>query len=61
MTDAYLASGRRRGSSISYTVPITNDTLINIAQSFGVSVSQIKRLNNLNGSRIVVGQELQIK
>lgn len=38
-----------------------NDTLIEIATSFGVSVSQIKRLNNLQGSRIYVGQTLRIK
>ena len=60
VTEAYLASAEESGGTVSYTVQ-SNDTLISIAQSFGVSVSQIKRLNNLNGSRIYVGQELQIK
>ncbi len=60
VTEAYLASAENTGGSVSYTVR-SNDTLINIANSFGVSVSQIKRLNNLNGSRIYVGQKLRIK
>lgn len=60
VTDEYLASAEESGGSVSYTVR-PNDTLINIARSYGVSVSQIKRLNNLNGSRIYVGQELRIK
>lgn len=58
VTEAYLASAD--DGSVSYTVR-PNDTLINIARSYGVSVSQIKRLNDLNGSRIYVGQKLRIK
>jgi len=59
ITEAYLASADD-GEDITYTVQ-SNDTLIQIANSFGVSVNQIKRLNNLNGSRIFVGQQLKIK
>lgn len=61
VAEAYLASAdRSEGDGVTYTVQ-TNDTLIKIANSFGVSVNQIKRLNNLNGSRIYVGQQLRIK
>ena len=62
VTQAYLASADNSSgsSNVTYTVR-SNDTLIKIANSFGVSVSQLKRLNDLNGSRIYVGQELQIK
>jgi membrane-bound lytic murein transglycosylase D len=59
ITEAYLASADD-GEGVTYTVQ-SNDTLIYIANSFGVSVNQIKRLNNLNGSRIFVGQQLKIK
>lgn len=38
----------------------SNDTLIEIAQAFNVSVSSIKEANNLQGSRIYVGQRLHI-
>lgn len=58
VTEAYLASTSDSGV-VQYTVR-PNDTLIEIANSFGVSVSQIQRLNNLNGSRIYVGQTLRI-
>ncbi|MEP1307647.1 MAG: LysM peptidoglycan-binding domain-containing protein [Balneola sp.] len=37
-----------------------NDTLGEIAQSFGVSVSSIRNLNGISGSTIVVGQVLKI-
>lgn len=43
-----------------YTVR-RNDTLSQIAESQGVSISQLRRLNNLSGSRIYVGQVLKIK
>lgn len=59
VTEAYLASAGNSGDTTQYTVR-RNDTLIEIANSFGVSVSQIKRLNNLNGNRIYVGQKLRI-
>lgn len=60
VTEAYLASAENSGSDINYTVR-PNDTLIEIANSFGVSVEHIKRLNDLNNSRIYVGQELNIR
>lgn len=59
VTEAYLASAGDSGGTTRYTVR-PNDTLIEIANSFGVTVRQIKRLNNLNGSRIYVGQKLRI-
>ncbi len=63
VTEDYLASADNEssdGAGVSYTVQ-TNDTLIKIANSHGVSVNQIKRLNDLNGSQIYVGQQLKIK
>jgi membrane-bound lytic murein transglycosylase D len=59
ITEEYLASADD-GGVVTYTVQ-SNDTLIQIANSFGVSINQIKRLNNLNGSRIYVGQQLKVK
>ena len=58
----FLASATTTNNdgSVSYTVK-RNDTLSEIAESFGVSTSQLRRLNNLNGSRIYVGQNLKIK
>lgn len=63
VSEEYLASAdndNTDGAEVSYTVQ-TNDTLIEIANSHGVSVNQIKRLNDLNGSQIYVGQQLKIK
>ena len=37
------------------------DTLVKLSRRYGVSVSQIKTLNNLKGSTIHVGQSLQLK
>lgn len=58
VTRAYLASA---GDSdiIQYKVR-RNDTLIDIANSFGISVSELKRINNIKGSRIYVGQTLKV-
>jgi LysM repeat protein len=36
------------------------DTLEKIAQKFGVSVSEIKKINKIKGSKIYVGQKLRI-
>ncbi len=58
ITSAYLASADGSGT-IEYKVK-RNDTLIEIANSFGVSVSDLKRMNNISGSRIYVGQTLRI-
>jgi membrane-bound lytic murein transglycosylase D len=38
-----------------------NDTLIAIAKSLGIDVNELKRLNNIKGSRIYPGQKLQTK
>ncbi len=54
------SSSTSNNDSVTYTVK-RNDTLSEIAESFGVSTSQIRRLNNLDGSRIYVGQSLKIK
>lgn len=59
VTTAYLASADGSGA-VQYKVK-QNDTLIDIATSFGVSVSQLKQMNNLQGSRIYVGQTLRIR
>lgn len=58
----YLASATTSGQdgALNYVVR-KNDTLSEIAESFGVSTSQIRQLNNLRGSQIFVGQNLRIK
>lgn len=48
------------GEVITYTVR-SNDTLGNIARSHGVSVAEIQRENNMNGTRIYAGQSLKIR
>ncbi len=47
------------GDYVTYTVK-KNDTLGEIAESFGVPVSQIRSLNNIKGSKIYAGQKLKI-
>lgn len=64
VTQLYASAGSSSSSSSSGSTVYKvrqNDTLIEIASSFGVSVSQIKRLNNIQGSQIYVGQTLRIK
>lgn len=58
VTQVYLASVDDSGKR-QYIVR-SNDTLIEIANTFGTTVSQLKSLNNLNSSRIYVGQTLLI-
>lgn len=58
VTQAYLASTDESGSR-EYQVQ-ANDTLIQIANTFGVSVEELKEANNLSGNRIYVGQTLKI-
>ncbi|MEX1212943.1 MAG: LysM peptidoglycan-binding domain-containing protein [Balneolaceae bacterium] len=48
------------GGTVTYTVQ-RNDTLIGIANSHGVSVAQIQRLNSLRGTRIYPGQTLRVR
>ena len=70
--DFYLERKQRRGENIllasasvssngykTYTVR-KNDTLGEIAESFGVSISSLRSLNRISGSTIVVGQVLKI-
>ncbi|MBO6536035.1 MAG: LysM peptidoglycan-binding domain-containing protein [Balneolaceae bacterium] len=54
------ASSSSTNNGATYTVR-RNDTLSEIAENHGVSISQLRRLNNLSGSRIYVGQVLKIK
>jgi membrane-bound lytic murein transglycosylase D len=54
---AYLASTSE--ASGKYTVQ-PNDTLIDIANAYGVSVSRIKQLNGMDDSQIYVGQKLKV-
>ncbi|MDZ7689997.1 MAG: LysM peptidoglycan-binding domain-containing protein [Balneolaceae bacterium] len=64
VTRLYASASSSNSSSNSGTTVYTvrqNDTLSEIATSFGVSVSQIRRLNNIQGSQIYVGQTLRIK
>lgn len=60
VTRAYLASSEDTNTNTLQYQVRKNDTLIEIANSFGVSVSELKRMNNLKGSRIYVGQTLKI-
>ncbi|RNC79452.1 MAG: LysM peptidoglycan-binding domain-containing protein [Balneola sp.] len=58
----FLASSTTTNDNGSVTYVVKqNDTLSEIAESHGVSTSQIRRLNNISGSRIYVGQSLRIK
>lgn len=57
---ASAGSSSSSNNGATYTVR-RNDTLSQIAESQGVSISQLRRLNNLSGSRIYVGQVLKIK
>lgn len=58
VTTIYTSAVNEDGT-VRYVVK-ENDTLIDIAQSFGTSVANIKQNNNLNGSRIYAGQRLKI-
>jgi len=57
---ASAGSSTNSNNSSTYTVR-RNDTLSEIAETFGISMSEIRRLNNISGSRIYVGQVLRIK
>lgn len=59
ITREYIASSGESGT-VQYKVQ-KNDTLIEIANSFGISVSELKRINGIQGSRIYVGQTLTIQ
>ncbi len=57
----FLASATSTNSDgqMTYTVR-KNDTLSEIADRFGISVSKLRSLNGINGSRIYVGQTLKV-
>ncbi len=55
---ASAASGSSDGAT-TYTVQ-KNDTLSEIAESFGIGLSELRRLNNISGNRIYVGQTLRV-
>lgn len=48
------------GETVSYTVR-RNDTLGSIARRHGVSVADIQRANNINGTQIYAGQKITIR
>ena len=52
---------RQPSSGISQTHTVVNgETLFRISQTYGTSVDEIKRLNNLSGNSVVVGQKLKV-
>jgi peptidoglycan endopeptidase LytE len=53
------SGGTSTGSASVYTVK-SGDTLSRIASQYGVSVSNLKRWNNLNSDLILIGQKLNI-
>lgn len=53
-------SGSSGSDTVTYTVR-NNDTLGAIARRHGVSVADIQKVNNLNGTRIYAGQKLTIR
>lgn len=59
--DIFLASATSTDSEnySTYTVK-RNDTLSEIAESFGMGLSELRRLNNISGNQIYVGQKLRI-
>lgn len=59
--DIFLASATSADSDnyTTYTVK-RNDTLSEIAENFGMGLSELRRLNNISGNRIYVGQKLRI-
>ncbi|MTI86720.1 MAG: LysM peptidoglycan-binding domain-containing protein [Balneolaceae bacterium] len=55
-----LATSTNSSGSLTYTVR-RNDTLSEIADRFGISISKIRSLNNISGSRIYIGQVLTVR
>ena len=57
--NVFLASSSGSDGETTYTVQ-RNDTLSEIAANFGVSISELRRINNISGNRIYAGQVLKI-
>jgi membrane-bound lytic murein transglycosylase D len=55
----FIASASSSDGGSTYTVQ-SNDTLSEIAERFGIGLSELRRLNNISGNRIYVGQTLRI-
>jgi len=59
--DIFIASATSTDSDNYRTYTVRqNDTLSEIAESFGVGLSELRSLNNISGNRIFVGQTLRI-
>ncbi len=59
LTQISGAIGSRKIASTRYTVK-SGDTLAEIAKRHGISLSTLKRLNNLSNDKILVGQKLEV-
>ncbi len=60
--DNIFASSSNHKSSDAHTYTVRrNDTLGKIANTYGIPISQLRKLNNISGSKIYVGQKLRIK
>ena len=56
-----LSSLRNIKAQIIYYTVKKGDTLYNISKKYGVSIKELKRLNNLKSSKIKIGQRIKIK
>jgi flagellum-specific peptidoglycan hydrolase FlgJ len=58
--ESYSTTQSDETTNLYYKV-VKGDTLYSIARKFKTSVKRLKRLNNLRGNTISIGQELQLK
>lgn len=59
--NVFLAAANVTGNDTKATYTVRrNDTLSEIADRFGIGLSKLRRINNLSGSRIYVGQVLKV-
>lgn len=57
----FLAYASSSGDSQTTTYTVKrNDTLSQIAENFGISLSELRRINNISGNTIYVGQVLKV-